>query len=182
MKSLLFFVELLEDILFGNISLSKLDEELSAIKTTLINNRVLTYDPLRVSTQIILSSLVTEDDHELILKDLIVDKKVVAESIQRFSALEDSKCVIFVLQKFNALAVIPENRATFRHFKLLPILETFSDKYSSTHVESLVAKLICSLLSDPPDDQQEENQPSSVIERVVATYLQGGLLFILYCT
>lgn len=182
MKSLLFFVEVLEDILFGTISLSKLDEDLSVIKSTLINNRVSSYGPLRVSTQIILSSLVTEDDHELILKDLIVDEKVLAESIQRFSALEDLKCVIFVLQKFNALAVIPENRAAFRHFKLLPILEKFSDKYSNTDVESLAAKLICSVLSDPLDDQQEENQPSSVIEKFVATYLQGGLLFILYCT
>lgn len=182
MKSLLFCVELLEDILFGTISLTTLDDELLAIKNTLINSRVSSYGPLRVSTQIILSSLVTEDDHELVLKDLIVDEKIIVESIQRFSQLEDLKCVIHVLQKFNALSVIPENRATFRQLKLLPILERFSDKYSSTNVESLAAKLICSLLSDPPNDEEEENEPSNVIEKFVTTYLQGELLLILYYT
>ena len=175
----MFFVELLEDILFGTISLTTLDDELLAIKNMLINSRVSSYGPLRVSTQIILSSLVTEDDHELVLKDLIVDEKIVAENIQQFSQLEDLKCVLLVLQKFNALSVIPENRATFRQLKLLPILERFSDKYSSTDVESLAAKLICSLLSDPPNDQQEENEHTNLIEKFFSADPQGRLLLIL---
>ena len=145
------------DILYGAIAF-ELDREtlpLTTIRKCLTDLKVLSYPPLKVQGQILLCFLVTEADCEL-FQELCIEEKVVVDIIHQVGSCDDIDELSVALRKLKSLAIIPGNRTLLRRHKLLSILENFSEKHADTDIEGLSAKLICTLLSDPPDEVEEK--------------------------
>lgn len=156
--SLLLFLNVLEDILYGSISLDVDIQEtlpLSKISTTLRGGLILSYDPLKVRAQLILCYLVSEDDE--LCAELCFSQELILEFIEECSSTRDFADSIVVLRKFRAIAKVSNNRILFRQLGLLKVLETLLEQFADSEIEALAAELIFVLLSDP--NQVDEKKP-----------------------
>ena len=97
-----------------------------------------------------------------------------ADFIQQVGLCDDIDELSVALRKLNSLTIIPANRTLLRRQKLLSILERLSEKHAGTDIEGLSAELICTLLSDPPDEVEEENDLLNIFETFMTACFKGN--------
>lgn len=172
-KSLQLCFEILEDLLYGgvvfDIALPLPDIKKHLVDLQILRNRG---HPFRLKAQILLCTLVSDADDNL-LPDLCVADKFIADLVQQLTSCEDLHSLTVTLQKVKSLAKISGNRVALRKFKVLPALETLSEKYAGSSVEEIAADLICILLSDPQDDINEEDNPLAILESFMTACFEG---------
>lgn len=172
--SLFLCFDILDDIIY-TIEL-KQDEDMQpliAIKKCLIDCQILKYPSLKPRGQALLCYVVSETDYEL-FPDLCIEQKLLSDAVQLVRSSNDTGQIFKVLQKIKSFAKIPSNRTILRHHKLLPILQTFLEKQSSSEVANLSAELICTLLSDPPDASTEEEDLLATCEKFLTTCFESN--------
>ena len=171
-KSLYLCFEILEDLLYGSIVFN-VTLPLSDIKKSLVDLQILRDigHPFRLKAQILLCALVSDTDDKL-LPDLCVTDKFMVDLIQRLGSCDDLDKLVVTLNKVKSLAKISSNRVILRKFKVLPALEKLSEKHTGSSVEDIAADIICTLLSDPQDDSEEDN-PLATFEAFMAACFEG---------
>lgn len=127
--------------------------------------------PFRLKAQISLCALVSDADDDL-LPDLCVTNKFMIDLIQRLGSCEDVNKLVVILKKVKSLAKVSDNRAVLRKLKVLPALQKLSEKHAGSSAEGIAADLICTLLSDPQDDVEEDN-PLATFEAFMTACFEG---------
>ena len=171
-KSLNLCFEILEDLLYSSI-IFNVTLPLSDIKKSLLDLQILrdSGHPFRLKVQILLCALVSDADDDL-LPDLCVTDKFIVDLIQRLGSWEDLHKLTVTLKKVKSLTKISSNRVVLRKFKVLPALEKLSEKHSGSSVEDVAADIICTLLSDPQEDIEEDN-PLATFETFMTACFEG---------
>ena len=134
--------------------------------------------PFRLYIQILLCAIVSDADDEL-LSDLCITDKFIVDLIQRLGSCEDLHRLVVTLKKIKSLAKVSGNRTVLRKFKVLPTLEKLSEKHAGSSVEDITADLICTLLSDPQDDVEEDN-PLARFEDFMTACFEGSFEDVAY--
>ena len=131
-----------------------------------------------MKAQILLCAVVSDKNDE-ILPDLCVTDKFVVDLIQRLGSCKDLHDLIVTLNKIKCVAKVSSNRVILRKFKVLPTLQKLSEIHAGSSAEGIAADIICTLLSDPQEDVEEDN-PLATFETFMMACFEGiGLSIIM---
>lgn len=161
---------MLEDLLYTNLWPSVNQQTLLAVKDTLLGCQLLLQPGFKLQTQMILSFFVNSEEDEL-AKHLCISPSFVSEYLKPKLTSEDEWVVTVTLRKTKALTKSFGNRQLFRQCGVLQLLEDLAFKFTGSVTEDDVTELVCSLLSDPPDE--EDADPFPVLTEFLGATSEG---------
>ena len=169
-RSLQFCLGVLEDLLYSDLGASLTQQPLMAVRETLLDGQVLLVPSCKPKAQMILSYFVNNDDE--VAKHLCISPSIVSKYLKPRLTSDDAREVVMTLKQVKALANVFRNRQLLRQCEILQLLEDLAEKFTNSVAENYIAELICSLLSDPPDIEEDTN-PFPVLDEVLSATFEG---------
>lgn len=169
-RSLQFCLGVLEDLLYSDLGASLTQQPLMAVRETLLDVQVLLVPSCKPKAQMILCYFVNDEDE--VAKHLCISPSVVSKYLKPRLTSDDAREVMMTLKQVKALANIFRNRQLLRQCGILQLLEDLAEKFTSSVTENYIAELICSLLSDPPD-LEEDTSPFPVFDEFLSAAFEG---------
>ena len=169
-RSLQFCLGVLEDLLYSDLGASLTQQPLMAVRETLLDGQVLLVPSCKPKAQMILSYFVNNDDE--VAKHLCISPSIVSKYLKPRLTSDDAREVVMTLKQVKALANVFRNRQLLRQCEILQLLEDLAEKFTNSVAENYIAELICSLLSDPPDIEEDTN-PFPVLDEVLSATFES---------
>jgi len=169
-RSLQFCLGVLEDLLYSDLGASLTQQPLMAVRETLLDGQVLLVPSCKPKAQMILCYFVSDEDE--VAKHLCISPSIVSKYLKPRLTSDDAREVMMTLKQVKALANIFRNRQLLRQCGILQLLEDLAEKFTSSITENYIAELICSLLSDPPD-LEEDTSPFPVLDEFLSAAFEG---------
>jgi len=164
-RSLQFCLGVLEDLLYSDLGASLTQQPLMAVRETLLDGQVLLVPSCKPKAQMILCYFVSDEDE--VAKHLCISPSIVSKYLKPRLTSDDAMEVMMTLKQVKALANVFRNRQLLRQCGILQLLEDLAEKFASSVTETYIAELICSLLSDPPD-LEEDTSPFPVLDEFLS--------------
>ena len=154
-------------------------EDRMTIKAYLMNIKILEFSFMKRRSQLILCSLIGDEDREL-FSQLCVEEEVVTNMIQQLQSQDNILEILRTLQKIKSIAKVQNNSILLKHHKILPLLESLMEIYPESEVETISAELIYNLLSDSPSDVEGNADPFENFDKFITSCFQGMIFCIPY--
>jgi len=169
-RSLQFCLGVLEDLLYSDLGASLTQQPLMAVRETLLDGQVLLVPSCKPKAQMILCYFVSDEDE--VAKHLCISPSIVSKYLKPRLTSDDAREVMMTLKQVKALANVFRNRQLLRQCGILQLLEDLAEKFTSSVTETYIAELICSLLSDSPD-LEEDTSPFPVLDEFLSAAFEG---------
>lgn len=161
---------MLEDLLYSDLGASLTQQPLMAVRETLLDGQVLLVPSCKPKAQMILCYFVSDEDE--VAKHLCISPSIVSKYLKPRLTSDDAREVMMTLKQVKALANVFRNRQLLRQCGILQLLEDLAEKFTSSVTETYIAELICSLLSDP-SDLEEDTSPFPVLDEFLSAAFEG---------
>ena len=170
-RSLQFCLGVLEDLLYSDLGASLTQQPLMAVRETLLDGQVLLVPSCKPKAQMILCYFVNNDEDE-VAKHLCISPSIVSKYLKPRLNSDNAREVRMTLKQVKALANVFRNRQLLRQCGILQLLEDLVEKFTNSVTENYIAEIICSLLSDPPDIE-EDTSPFPVLDEFLSAAFEG---------
>ena len=170
-RSLQFCLGVLGDLLYSDLGASLTEQPLMAVRETLLDGQVLLVPSCKPKAQMILCYFVNNDEDE-VAKHLCISPSIVSKYLKPRLNSDNAREVRMTLKQVKALANVFRNRQLLRQCGILQLLEDLAEKFTNSVTENYIAEIICSLLSDPPD-VEEDTSPFPVLDEFLSAAFEG---------